>query len=42
MDIVNLTNEDIKTMGQDIAYGINTVRYKYLNFTNFEILTIRP
>ena len=35
-DIDNLTIEDIQTMEQDIAHGINVVRHKYSNDPKFK------
>ena len=31
MDIDNLTVDDVRTMEQEIAYGINVVQHKYSN-----------
>ena len=36
MNIDNLTVDDVRTMEQDIAYGINVVRHKYSNDPNFK------
>ena len=36
LEIDNLTVDDIHTMEQDIAHGINKVRHKYSNYPNFK------